>query len=219
MKIPNNLICLITADRNDRPKFLEHCIWQMKRQTYKAGEHFILNDIAVEGVVDIVPRIRKGIELAKNGGFEYCIIIENDDYYPDDYVEKVSIALENAQMVGIQTTTLYLLQQNFPRVSQHPGRSSLFCTAFKISALENFSWPDTTLLYFDRELWKHNCNKGYLNLQNPPIGIKHGVGFCPGNFHNGIQNGKPLRIPLNNSREWLKQRVRKESFEFYKQFK
>ena len=217
----NKKICLITPDRNDRPEFLKHCIWQMERQTLRAGAHFIISDPCINGVVDIVPRIKKGIVLAKEMGFEYCFIIENDDFYPDDYIERMSEYFDRGTaMVGIAETTIYSLQYNSYRMSQHPGRSSLFCTAFKISELDNYTWPDDTLLYFDMHLWKHQCKKEFATLQHPPIGIKHGIGFCPGNFHNGVSNGAPMKRFVDDcNHEWLRSRVRKESFEFYQKFK
>ena len=217
MKIDQR-ICLITPDRNDRTAFLEHCKWQMERQTLRAGHHFIINNPAIEGVVDIVPRIRKGIAEAKKSGSEYCLIIENDDYYPDDYIENIiKYFSRGTSMVGIDHTTLYSLQYQAIRSSIHPGRASLFCTAFKISGLDNYVWPEDTLLYFDRHIWKHHCKKEFAFFQNPPIGIKHGVGFCPGNFHNGISNGKPMRNFVDDrNMDWLKSHVRRESFEFYR---
>lgn len=210
-------LCLITPDRNDRPRFLEHCLWQMDRQTLRAGAHLIIADQAVEGVVDIVPRIRKGINEARKMGFEYCLIIENDDYYPDDYIERMSRYFDRgAGLIGIDHTTIYSLQQKSYRSSEHPGRASLFCTGFKISDLDNYTWPEDTLLYFDMHLWRHTCNKQFAFMQKPPIGIKHGVGYCPGNFHNGISNGKPMkRFTDDSNMEWLKSHVRRESFEFY----
>src|SRR5665647_3378605 len=49
------------------------------------------------------------------------IIIFNDDYYPDDYIEKMSKCFERgAGMVGIAETTIYSLQYNNYRMSQHP---------------------------------------------------------------------------------------------------
>lgn len=211
-----NRICLITPDRNDRPELLEHCIWQMQQQTMGAGDHFVVNFPGEEGVVDIVPRIKLGIEAAKKHGYDYCLIIENDDYYPNDYIEKMNRYFDYGSLIGIDRTVLYSIQYPGYRISSHPGRASLFCTGFKISDLDNFQWPDDTTLYFDIPLWLHRCNKAFAVLPNGPIGIKHGTGFCPGNFHNGICNGKPMgKFVDDRSFEWLKSQVRKKSFDFY----
>jgi hypothetical protein len=213
-------ICLITPDRNDRPEFLAHCRWQMERQTVGACAHFVMNAPAVEGLVDIVPRVRWGVDMARSLGYEYCFIIENDDYYPDDYIERMMEGLRWAAMVGTINTTTYILQQKCYRTTLHPGRSSLFLTGFKTKALERYTWPDDRMLYFDVHLWQHTCSKNFINFNGwGPVGIKHGVGFCPGNFHNGIVNGKPAKNMTEDSNsEWLRKHVRKESFEFYKKF-
>jgi hypothetical protein len=212
-------IALITPDRGDRPEFLDHCRWQMERQTIKNLMHFVIDDPGIDGVVDIVPRIRKGIQLAKDGGFEYCFIIENDDYYPDNYIEAMMVYFNHSSgtdLLGLDRTIYYSLQSKSWKILPHLGRSSLFCTAFKISGLSNYRWPNDQLLYFDMHLWAHNCRKKLVSLAQVPIGMKHGTGFCPGNYHNGIVNGKKVRnMNTDGNLGWLKKRVRPESFEFY----
>jgi hypothetical protein len=212
-----NDIALITPDRGDRPEFLEHCIWQMQRQTLRLGSHFIINGLGKEGVVDIVPRIKRGIKNAMEEGYDICFIIENDDYYPDDYLERMMANFKNTDLLGIDETIYYSLQLKRWRNFSHPGRSSLFSTAFRISGLSDYRWPDNQLLYFDMHLWAHKCKKTLIALQHPPIGMKHGKGFCPGNYHNGLVNGKLARhMYEDNYLEWLRKNVREESFILYK---
>jgi hypothetical protein len=215
-----NKILLLTPDRDDRPEFLEHCRWQMLRQTLKPGAHFVINGPGERGVVDIVPRLKKGVKMAIENGFEYCFIIENDDYYPDDYLEKMMFYFnlwKETELLGIGETIYYSLQHKKWRVLTHPERSSLFCTAFRIQGLKNYQWPDDRLLYFDMHLWTYKCTKKLITFSDPPIGIKHGTGFCPGNYHNGIVNGKQAKNMNNDDNlMWLKEHVRQESFEFYK---
>jgi hypothetical protein len=189
----------------------------MERQTIKGAFHFVLNEPGKDGVVDIVPRIRNGIRLAASEGFDYCFIIENDDYYPDNYLEKMICYFRNdIGLLGIQETIYYSLQLKRWVYFCHPGRASLFCTALRISALKDYAWPDDELLYFDLHLWKYRCRKTLVNLSHPPIGMKHGNGFCPGNYHNGIVNGKAAKNMKEDPKMlWLKKRVRPESFEFY----
>ena len=58
--------CVITPDRGDRPQFLEHCRYQMNRQTVKLDLHLVIGQEdhkPIPGVVDIIPRIKKGIEM------------------------------------------------------------------------------------------------------------------------------------------------------------
>lgn len=215
-----NKIALITPDRGDRPEFLEHCKWQMQRQTIKNFTHFIIGEPGVDGVVDIVPRIRRGIQLAHHAGFEYCFIIENDDYYPDNYLERMMANFPySAGLLGLDDTIYYSLQQKAWMSFTHPGRASLFCTAFRLSALSDYKWPDDQMLYFDMHLWSFNCFKTLIKLSHPPIGMKHGSGFCPGNYHNGIVNGKPAKKMYQDAdMSWLRKRIRPESFAFYRSY-
>jgi hypothetical protein len=208
-------ICLITPDRRDRPEFLEHCRWQMKRQTLKA-DHFIIDDEPKEGVIDLVPRIKKGLEIAKSGNFDYCFIIENDDYYPDTYLENMIRNLGNQTLIGIERTTYYSLETLNWRTFIHPGRSSLFCSGFKVAGMSGFEFPHDETLYFDLDLWKYPRTRHFVVPDQMPIGIKHGIGFCPGNFHQNQSNGKPSKWTFEDPElHWLKSNVRRESYDFY----
>lgn len=213
-------IVLITPDRNDRPELLEHCKYQMQRQTVKA-EHLIINYEATPGVVDIVPRVKEGIRQAKELGADHLLIIENDDYYPDNYVETMLKCLKRFGIVGCDRTIYYSLQYNCLKIMAHPGRSSLFLTGLEIACMKHFPWPEDTMLYFDIYLWqKIAARRGYAHFPSPPVGMKHGSGFTPGNFHNGVVNGRAMKGMMPDpDRKWLRSHIRKESFEFYEQFK
>lgn len=209
-------VLLLTPDRNDRPDFLDHCRYQMGRQTLKA-EHLVVNYDPTPVVVDLVPRVKKGLEAARSMNADCVLIIENDDYYPDNYVELMVRALDRFKIVGSDRTIYYSLQQNSLKIMNHPGRSSLFLTGFLVDPMKEFPWPDDTMLYFDIHLWQRFLGRrGFISFPQTPIGMKHGVGFSPGNFHNCIVNGRKMTGMLPDpGRKWLKGHVRKESFEFY----
>jgi hypothetical protein len=215
-----NKILLITPDRNDRPELLEHCRYQMSRQTVRPYDHIVVNFEAVPGVVDIVPRIRKGVTIAQQLGADICMIIENDDYYPDNYVEVVQRHLERFDVTGCDESIYYSLQGNCMRTFRHPGRSSLYLTSFRTDAFKCFTWPEDEMLYFDLYLWTTiPGRRGFINFPYTPIGMKHGSGFSPGNYHNGIVNGSGMKGMVQDpGRNWLKKHTRKESFEFYQSF-
>lgn len=211
--------CAITPDRGDRPEFLAHCKYQIEHQTVKPGDHFIIDYKPINNEPDLIPRIKSGLYKAKQAGYDIVFIIENDDYYPENYFEemlKPFETFENLQAVGIYETIYYHIGTCKYHVHSHPERSSLFCTAFKLSALENFNWPKATEIFLDLALWEHFKDYTLLRLQNniKPIGIKHGVGFCGGNGHNSNLNyyemtDKDFRI--------LSMLVRPESLKFYKE--
>ena len=83
------LIAIIIPDRGDRQELTEHCFYQIKRQTIKPEKIYHINYPPIDDSVDLVSRIQKGIQLAKNDGINKVAIIENDDYYPDNYLESI----------------------------------------------------------------------------------------------------------------------------------
>lgn len=211
------MIAIITPDRGDRPEFLDHCRYQVQRQTVKYLHHFVIDFAPLEGVVDIVPRIKEGLKQAAENGFRYVMIFENDDYYPDNYVEKMQRFLMSSHaLVGLDETMYYSLQQKGYRSFYHKERSSLFTTGLSIKEMRTYRWPEDEMLYFDRHLWASNLSRKTVKLCEPPIGIKHGAGFCPGNYHNGICNGKQVKdLHKDPGLHWLRRHVRPESFDFY----
>lgn len=171
---------------------------------------YLMNDRPTSDQPDLVPRIRKGVELAKRDGFEWAFIIEDDDYYPYDYFQQVG-DLSDYDFVGFNTTTYYNLRNQTYETMSHRGRSSLFCTGFRISALEKFNWPKDNTTFLDIRLWEFANREGRIKLieNNPCLGIKHGVGKCGGKAH---------RMTLKNSdpnAEFLRYSVDNDAFDFY----
>jgi hypothetical protein len=205
--------CAITPTRGDRPQFLEHCKMQMKRQLMQPGDHFIIDYKPKGDIPDLTQRIRRGIQLAIDKGYDIVYIIEDDDYYPNDYFEKMQMK-GSESFIGIEQTMYYNIVNNRYSVLKHGYRSSLFCTGFRISSLKQFAWPDNLELSLDLALWKFAkwCNVRFVNIHNfNPIGIKHGIGLCAGTAHN-------TNFPYENedlNKAMLKQSIRKESFDFY----
>lgn len=210
--------CIITPDRGDRPELMAHCLYQMERQTLKPGDHFIIDYPPRNNEPDLIPRIRAGIDQAKMKGYEIVIIIENDDYYPDNYLETMLAELnrsEQIQAVGWFETLYYHIFSQQYKLHRHPERASLFCTAFRISALEGFEWPDNKEVFLDLALWQHFKRYAFLTLGKNyiPVGIKHGIGKCGGNGHN---SELPYYTEHDTNFEKLSKLVRPESLEFYK---
>lgn len=209
--------CAITPDRGDRPHLTKHMFFQMERQTVKPAKHYHVNGAPVSQGFDLVSRVKKGIEQAKADGFDYCYIIENDDYYPDNYFEKMDF--RGCDFVGIPETVYYNIFTGDFHPMKHPKNSSLFCTGFRISALEKFSFPPDYLISLDIDIWqyvhryKHKYRYIDFDLPFMPIGIKHGIGMAGGTGHN--TNDMKFSYKDNKCRKWLKDRMRPESFEYY----
>ncbi len=210
--------CAITPDRGDRPQFLEHCKYQMDRQTVKPDVHIITGPEAIEPgpFADIIPRIKAGIETVKYLGFNYVFIIENDDYYPDNYFEQMLFGFEKGYpFVGISKTIYYSIFLKRYSVLHHTGHSSLMCTGIDLNFFDYFPWPADTEKFLDKKIWAwaiENHIIKFIDPGNMPIGIKHGIGFCGGTGHN---DNFPYQ-DFDSDMSWLKTTIRSESFAFYK---
>lgn len=191
----------------------------MSVQTVKPDKIYHIKYKPTSLMPDLILRIRCGINAAEKDGFDLCYIIENDDFYPVNYFQKMQF--ENYNFIGINKTIYYSLLQKKFRFLNHKeasrldyDRSSLFCTGFRISALKEFEWPDSTYKFLDLDLWRYANLKGNYHLYNPvvmPIGIKHGIGLCGGSGHDFRFNYDNYDINL----EWLKDNTTIKSYEFY----
>lgn len=201
--------CTITPSRGgDRPKFFQFCVRQLTKFT-GGQKNYIMNDRPISEAKDLIPRVKKGIELAKRDGFTHVFIVEDDDFYCKEYFEQ---ALD-FDFFGYEDTTYYNLRNRTYGVVKHPGRSSLFTTAFKIEALDGFVWPADTNVFLDIALWdfaRKTKKKVKLLKNNPCLGIKHNI---------GVVGGKGHRMKLRNTDydlRYLRSRVDEEAFEFYR---
>lgn len=203
--------CTITPTRpGERKPLFEHCIWQLNRMNGGPPNNaYIMNDPPRSGEVDLVPRIKQGVELAKRDGFTHIFIAEDDDFYTIDYLKRPL----DFDFFGYSDTTYYHLRNRTYANFIHPRRSSLFTTAFKISALDRFVWPADNTVFLDVEIWKFAMRgrfKVKLLKGNPCLGLKHGVGLTGGKGHRMTFKNKDPEL------KFLKSRVDPESFQFYK---
>lgn len=161
--------------------------------------------------VDLVTRIKKGIELAKADGFELVFIVEDDDFYPKDYFDNIP----DADFIGSEDTTYYNLKHHTYQQWHHPRRASLFTTGFKISALEGFEWPSENERFLDLALWQYGSNrkKNIVWRESKAIGIKHGIGLLGGRAHMNINKYH------DQDWAWLHDNVDSEAYQFYRALK
>lgn len=203
-----NKFAVIIPDRGDRPEFLQHCKNQIEALVLKPHHCFIVNYAPQSDDFDLVPRIKVGIEHCKSLGIDLVFIIENDDFYPPDYFVKFQPHFEHHEFFGDEFTTYYNLKNKTHNTWHHPGRSSLFTTGFKISALNDFKWPADNELFLDIKLWRYAKNFRRKFVKTGAIGMKHGVGKTGGKGH--FMRYKKVDIDL----KFLKARCN-GSLEFY----
>jgi hypothetical protein len=203
--------CAIIPDRKDRPELTDFCLKQLRRMSVYPDQVYHMSYIPeMCGEFDLVSRVRSGVSEAMKDGFDWCFIIENDDYYPVNYFERFLPYLNRHDFIGDQLTTYYNLRNLTYQRFNHPFRSSLFTTAFRISALNNFEWPGDVNPFLDIELWKYARFKRRAFINTGAVGMKHGLGLCGGKGH--VMNMKESDWNLS----WLEKNVDEMSFQFYK---
>lgn len=210
------MIATLTVTRGDRPQFFEFCKEQIARQTLKPDKAYMVTYPPKGNEFDLVQRFRVGYDMAVADGAEKVFVIEDDDQYPTNYLETLNSNLNGADFIGYDDTLYYNIRNRTWMHQTHPKRSSLFCTGFKVSALDDFLWPADHYLWLDIRLWEHARDKRKkvsLLTGNPCTGIKHNVGRCAGKSHN--------RILEHNDRDlsFLQARVEDFQYEFYSKLK
>lgn len=197
-------------DRGDRPELLEFCKYQLSRMEVKPDHSFFIDFPPKNDKIDLVWRVFEGIHRAAEMGFDLVFIVENDDFYDSTYFNHIP----DADFIGESNTIYYNLRNKTYQNFSHPGRSSLFTTGFKISALKGFR-PNYNERFLDISLWKHAnlTGKNMVFRETGAIGIKHNIGLCGGKGH-------VLRMRNSDENlEWLKENVDSDAYEFYKTLK
>jgi len=127
--------------RFDKPSFklLDFCKHQLSRMTVKPSKSYFVNYKATK-LPDLVDRVKEGIHRARVDGFNFVFIVEDDDFYPADYFEKIA-PTDNDCFIGCEQTTYYNLRNKTYDSFYHPKRSSLFTTGFNLDCIKYFEWP------------------------------------------------------------------------------
>lgn len=212
------MIHFLTPDRGDRPELLKHCKEQVLRMHPSGllGHHWIISHTPPTDRPDLTDRIKKGchwIDSNVDIG-DWAFIIENDDFYPADYLNAFSPHLKDYDFIGSDRTIYYNIRNRTWEETHHPNHSSLFCTAFRVSAMSGFKWHQAHPVFLDLDIWKYAKRFRRKFIDTGAIGIKgHGQGLCGGKGHVQTFPNKDADM------SWLQSRVDKESFEFYSKLK
>lgn len=179
--------------------------------TTKPDKSYFIDHPPTDDRKDLIARVQRGIALARGDGFDKVYIIESDDFYAPDYFERME--MNGFDFIGANKSLYYNINNRTYEYLSHPNHSSLYCTGFKISALNGFQWPEPQAVFLDLRLWRHakRQNKKML-LKSDPIGvsIKHNIGLCGGSGHKRELARKDPEL------QFLKSQVDGEAYEFYK---
>lgn len=201
---------VIVPTRGDRPQFFEFCKWQLDRQTLQPKNRYYIAYEPESEEMDLVKRIKSGVELAKRDGIDLVFICEDDDFYPSNYFERFAPHFKSYEFFGGEHTTYFNLRNKTYKTWAHPNRASLFTTGFKISALNLFQWPSDNEKFLDIKLWEYARRRKKKFIISGTVGIKHGLGKTAGKGHI-MRLGK-----VDTDLTFLKLHVDPVSFQFYK---
>lgn len=165
----------------------------MTNQTRKADIDIIV-DYRWSGRMDLPERYRDGFERAFAAGADVAFAIEDDDYYPPDYIERMVTEWElkgKPVLFGIEETTYYHIGRREYKQMHHTGRSSMFTTMVTPEIMKH-DFADS--VWLDIHLWGLDVSKGFAVQAPKALGIKHGEGVCGGAGH-----GKQFNYPYKDS--------------------
>jgi len=167
---------LILLDRGDRKPLTD---WVKDR--FKDYDIICPNFEPLTSDKDIVARLRIGVAEARDEDFVY--ILENDDYYPFDYIERMEKIRKKAKAhwIGDYSPWYYSIRtktyQQF-----HMKVSGLWCMGFHPGIMEHIKWLDDAHLSMDGWISKGAARLPWattvLYSGHGGVGIKgHGYGM------------------------------------------
>lgn len=201
---------LLTVDRGDRGIMLDHCLWQASRFTTSFEKHILITRPPKNGNPDLTERVKEGYDEAVKLGIDWIIVQESDDWYKDNYIHAIMQRANESDFIGSEFTHYYHIGNRTWERSMHLNHSSLFTTAFRVSAMKDFKWHTAHKVFLDLDIWRYARKFRRSFLELPAIGIKgHGFGLVGGKGHRqNLMNKDP-------DLHWLKMRVDETSFKFY----
>ena len=216
-------IAVVTPTRGDRPQLLTAWRMMMKYQSVRPDKVYLIDREPTTEGNDQRERVAEGVEMAKKDGMTHIIIMEDDDYYPPDYIEKVIGAWDDENIVGGYYYSIYHIPHR-NRVVYNMDMNGieappLNSTAFTVKLWDSFleSGYMNTKQNLDLELWKWareiRTKARYIHDPDLMISIKHGIGKVAGGNHAGIKEGYAVG---DSKMKWLSNAVHPEIMKIYK---
>jgi hypothetical protein len=201
---------IVTPSRGDRPQLLEHCRKQVLGQTAAYNYHCVVDYKPNNFKPDLKDRIKVGYDHALELGADWIVIMEDDDAYDKNYLHRVLLNCDKSDFIGCEFSYYYNLKNRTWDKLIHKGRSSLYTTAFRVSAMKTFAWHRAHDVFLDQNIWNYAKRFRRTFIDAGAIGIKHGTGLTGGKGHKMVFRNRDPEL------KWLESRVDKESLEFYK---
>jgi len=211
----------VITPTGDRPGPLTICYAMMAKQTIKPAQWIIIDDGLGESLklppdanIEFIKRERKPgepdhtlpLQLQKaisRVKTNKVIIIEDDDWYDKEYLEKTSNLLDQYDLVGLTHNTYYFVKDKEWFTHCNVVHSSLCSTGFAKKAFPFFNQVRLDWPFVDLDLWR----KGRRQLQ-----LKHHLYRSEKIMVLGIKQ-LPGRIGVtyDSNRRQLKNGMRKDN--------
>lgn len=211
---------VITATSGERPYLLKQCIYYVQRQTVKIDYHLILS-----GPETLKEKYKEGLEKLKDK-VDIVFFMEDDDYYPKNYIDKMLEFYDWANspdIFGIKETWFYHPEiKAFWYYKNEKDEACAFQTCVRTNAINKIDWSLIDSVFVDAGLWRQ-LEGSTIEFGFPfSIGIKHGRGKTLASGHNKwfFEEKSKLQSDKEYARftdTWLREQI-KDDAEFYEVF-
>jgi len=218
---------MITAitPTGDRPLPFALCQQWMKNQTKQPDQWIVIDDgknplkptysmeyIRREPQDDdpkhtLILNLKKAMPLIKG---DKILIVEDDEYYAPEYIEKMSLELDRHNVVGIGDSKYYHLPSGGNFKIGNMDHASLAETGFVESFLPEFNKIlDMDNVYLDFIIWKvaNRNGQGFIFVDSDENPLYLGVKGLPG--RPGIGRGHDSRLYRNHLKDRNRENLRK----------
>lgn len=200
---------VVIPTMGNRPTFLNFVLDRMAHQTRKVDVLVIENK--KKPYIDIVEKYQRGLNNLFNDGCDIAFLVEDDDFYPLNYIESMVsqwVNIGKPLVMGLNETIYYHLLSRKYKVFDNKRHCAAFTTLVSRDAKFNYIC-DPESPHFDIELYKANDHL-FTSIDQIPIGIKHGLGNVGGRFHDsGLFN------ETDNELNYFKSIFDRDAQEFY----
>ena len=219
-------VAVVVPTRGDRGVFLEQCLKMIAWQTKKAGHTIVVNRPPQGEGNDQRERVKEGVEIAARDGYERVVIMEDDDYYPPDYLERLLKEWdEGVPILGQRKIQAYHLltrdRVEMDVLSLADKACALAGTAFTVGFWMAFEHSGMmgTKRNLDNEMWAFAYQSGarYKMIEGGGgmISMKHGRGKCAGGCHDPEAFRKLPWVSKDMGGEWLREHTDARIHDFY----
>ena len=137
---------------------------------------------------DIVPRVKYIVEEAKKAKVDFLYLVENDDYYPKDYIKRMEKVRQDADFINSYLYVRYNVGSQLLQLIGHQKGGyfigGLWTMGFKPEILSNYFWQrivNDEIRDLDGEISKFAQSKDINDVwfnDHHGVGVKgHGIGM------------------------------------------